>query len=128
MTVGLLGHSRRLHLRMFLALIQGTRPVSELMLEAKGLFAVGERAVEQGLSDLDSAGYLSRVRAREGDQRRMLVSLTDLGQRAVDDPCVAEALIGIPKWQRERRAWRRDPLNPGPAEAKLEAWRRAMRA
>jgi DNA-binding PadR family transcriptional regulator len=127
-TVGQLGHSRRLHLRMFLALIQETRPVSELKLEGTGLFDVGERAVEQALSDLESAGYLSRVRAREGDRRRQLISLTALGRRAVNDPCVAEALIGLPKRQRQHRAWMRDPLNPGHAESKLEEWRRAMRA
>jgi DNA-binding PadR family transcriptional regulator len=128
LTAGKLGHSRRLHLRMFLALIQETRPVSELMLEATALFDVGERAVEQALSDLETAGYLSRVRAREGDRRRMFGCLTPLGRRALGDPSVAEALIGLPKLQRKRRGWVRDPLNPARVEAKLEEWRRAMRA
>jgi DNA-binding MarR family transcriptional regulator len=87
-----------------------------------------ERTCELAVTDLESAGYLSRVRAREGDRRRMLISLTAAGRKAVDDPVVAEALLGLPKRQREHREWMRDPLNPGRVEAKLDEWRRAMRA
>jgi hypothetical protein len=126
-TAGQLGHSRKLHLRMFLGLLRETRPVSDLKTEGTLLFGVSERTTEQAVSDLESAGYLSRARACEGDQRRMLVSLTALGQCAVDDPSVAEALIELPKQQREHREGLRDPLNPDRVEARLEQWRRAMR-
>jgi DNA-binding MarR family transcriptional regulator len=126
-TAGQLGHSRRLHLRMFLALIQDAHPVSQVKVEATALFGVSERTVEQGVSDLENAGLLSRVRAREGDRRRRFVSLTVLGRRARDDAVAAEALLGLPKLQRERRAWIRDPMNPGHGDAKLREWRREMR-
>jgi DNA-binding PadR family transcriptional regulator len=128
LAVGEIGHSRKLHLRSLLALVHGAHPVGALKADAMRAFDIAERTCELAVTDLESAGYLSRVRAREGDRRRMLISLTAAGRKAVDDPVVAEALLGLPKRQREHREWMRDPLNPGRVEAKLDEWRRAMRA
>lgn len=72
-------------------------------------YPVVERTVEQGLSDLEWGGYLTRTRARKGDKRARIVSITPLGRKAISEPLFNEALDSLPHRHRTQSAYPHDP-------------------
>lgn len=125
--VGQVGHSRKLPLRDLLELVGEDHTSWHLVIEAMLRFPVVDRTVQKGLEALEWGGYLTRARAREGDKRSWVVSITDSGRETLSDPGLAEALESLPQRHREHKAWLRDPLNPEPTRAKVEQWRAEMR-
>jgi DNA-binding MarR family transcriptional regulator len=122
---GVLGHSRKISLRVLLGLVDG-QEVGALTGQAMDVFGVVARSVRQAIADLEWGGFLKRRQVGKQARSSDMVVLTEKGRRALVDDTVAADLVRLPERHRVYRAALRESGHPDHVRSILDEWRRGM--
>jgi hypothetical protein len=122
---GVLGHSRKLDLRILLGLVDG-QEVGALTAQAMDVFGVVARSIRQALADLEWGGYVTRRQVGKQARSSDTVVLTRKGRRALVDDAVAADLLSLPQRHRIYRAALLESSHTDHVRAMLDEWRREM--